>query len=213
MTLRILIADDHAVMRQGLRALLSSAGDIEVVAEARTGREALARAIELAPDVVIMDVSMPELNGLEAARRLRERCPATRVVMLSMHADLEYVYRAFAAGADGYLLKESAVDEIIAAVRAARSGRRYVGAGIDLDGGLHDVVRKALSPLESLSGREREVLQLVAEGHTSADIARMVSLSPKTVETYRSRVMRKVGAKDLPALIKFAIQHGLTGSR
>lgn len=213
MRLRILVADDHAIMRQGLRALLETAGDLEVVAEARTGREALARALELAPDVVIMDVSMPDLNGLDAASRLREKCPNTRVVMLSMHADAEYVYRAFAAGADGYLLKESAVDEIITAVRAAHAGRRYVGAGIDIDGALHDVMRKAVSPLESLSAREREVLQLVVEGHTSAAIARMVHLSSKTVDTYRSRVMRKVGAKDLSALIKFAIQHGLTGSR
>ena len=211
--MRILIADDHAVMRQGLKALLEATRDLHVVAEARTGREAVARALELEPDVVIMDVGMPELNGLDATVKIRERCPSICVVILSMHADLEYVYRAFAAGAHGYLLKESAVDEIVVAVRAACAGRRYVGVGVDPDGALPDAVRKVVSPLESLSTREREVLQLVAEGHTSAAIAGMVNLSPKTVETYRSRIMKKVGARDLAALIKFAIQHGLTGNR
>jgi DNA-binding NarL/FixJ family response regulator len=210
MTIRVLIADDHAIMRDGLKALLSASRDIAVIAETGNGRDAVRRAQELKPDVVIMDISMPDLNGIEAARVLRHKCPDTRIVMLSMHSSSEHVFRAFEAGATAYLLKESAGSEVEAAVRAAHAGRRYLSralAALDLDA--RPAVARG-SPLESLSPRERHVLQLVVEGHSSAEIAILVHLSPKTVETYRSRLMKKLGVKDIPALVKFAIEHGIT---
>lgn len=213
MTIRVLIADDHAIMRHGLRALLGNAHDMEVVGEAATGGEALESAGRLEPDVIIMDISMPQLNGLDATGAVCAKLPSVRVVILSMHADVEYAFRAFAAGASAYLLKESAVSEIVTAIRAAHAGRRFVGTGIALDGTLEDALAKRKSPLERLSIRERQVLQLVVEGHSSATIAERVHLSPKTVESYRSRLMKKVGVKDLPALVKFAIEHGLTPAR
>ena len=209
-TLTVLIADDHAVMRQGLRALLAGAPDIEIVGEAATGREAVDLAATLRPQAVVMDIAMPELNGLEATLRISEKWPETRIIVLSMYSDAEYLFRAFQAGACGYLLKESAVDEIIAALRAVCSGRRYVGSGIALDGAPDDILEARASPLERLSAREREVLQLVVEGHSSAEIGAAIHLSPKTVDSYRSRLMKKLGVKDFAALVKFAVQHGLT---
>ena len=206
----VIIVDDHKVMRQGLRALLASAPDIEVVGEAATGREAVELAAALKPQAVVMDIAMPELNGIEATRRITERSPETRVVVLSMYADAEYLFRAFQAGASGYLLKESAVDEIVAALRAACAGRRYVGQGIALDGAPEEILAARASPLERLSAREREVLQLVVEGHSSTEIGAAIHLSPKTVDSYRSRLMKTLGVKDFAALVKFAVQHGLT---
>jgi len=207
-TIRVLIADDHALMREGLRALLASVADIAVVAEVGNGQEAVRRAEELKPDVVIMDIAMPVLNGIEAAGILQRACPATRIVMLSMHSSSEHVYRALDAGATGYLLKESAGAEVAAAVRSVHAGGRYLSRSIAhlvQEWGTRDA-----SPLERLSVRERQVLQLVVEGRSSAEIARIVHLSPKTVETYRSRIMTKLDVGDLPALVKFAVQHGLT---
>lgn len=212
MTIRVLLADDHAVMRDGLKALLEAAPDIRVVGEAADGRTAVRRVSELKPDVVIMDISMPELNGIEAARLMRERYPDTRVVVLSMHSNTEHVYRALEAGALGYMLKESAGTEVVAAVRSVHAGHRYLSpslAAAALEAG--EPTRRA-SPFERLSTRERQVLQLVVEGKSSAEIAGIVHLSPKSVDTYRSRVMKKLGVGDLPALIKLAIQHGITPS-
>lgn len=212
MTIRVLLADDHAVMRDGLKALLEAAPDIRVVGEAADGRTAVRRVSELKPDVVIMDISMPELNGIEAARLMRERYPDTRVVVLSMHSNTEHVYRALEAGALGYMLKESAGTEVVAAVRSVHAGHRYLSPSLSaaaLEAGKS--IRRA-SPFERLSTRERQVLQLVVEGKSSAEIAGIVHLSPKSVDTYRSRVMKKLGVGDLPALIKLAIQHGITPS-
>jgi len=206
MTIRVLLADDHAMFRDGLKSLLSSTPDIRVIAEVGNGGDAVRSIQELTPDVALMDLSMPDLNGIEAARLLQEKCPATRVVILSMHSSSEHVFRAFAAGAAGYLLKESAGAELVAAVRAVHGGQRYVSAAIAAQ---QAAVGRA-GPLESLSSRERQVLQLVVEGHSSAEIARRVHLSPKSVDTYRSRLMRKLGVGDVPALVKFAIQHGIT---
>jgi DNA-binding NarL/FixJ family response regulator len=203
------------MMRDGLKALLSASRDISVVAEVGNGREAVRRAQDLKPDVVIMDVSMPDLNGIEAARMLRDKCPGTRIVMLSMHSSSEHVFRAFEAGATGFLLKESAGAEMEAAVRAVHAGRRFLSRALaELDPAALSDARRA-SPLDSLSARERHVLQLVVEGHSSSEIARLVHLSPKTVETYRSRLMKKLGVKDVTGLVKFAIEHGITpaGSR
>jgi DNA-binding NarL/FixJ family response regulator len=206
--IRVLLADDHAVVRYGLRVLLEMS-DIEVVAEAPDGREALRLCRELDPDVAILDLAMPGLNGIDAAQMLRERCPRTRVVILSMHGDSEHVHRALAAGASGYLLKGAASEEVLAAVRTVHAGREYRGAGL-APGSPGSTPSAAAGPLESLSIRERQVLQLVAEGHSSADIAAIVHLSPKSVDTYRSRIMRKIGVRDVAGLVKFALQHGLT---
>lgn len=212
MTIRVLLADDHALMREGLRALLATTTDIEVVGEVRTGREAERQVPQINPDVVLMDIAMPDLNGIEAARVIHLKCPAVRIVMLSMHATAEYVYRAFEAGACGYLLKEVAVEEVITAVRTVHGGARYLSPALaesvpDPGAGY------ARGPIDSLSTRERQVLQLVVEGHTSNEIARMINLSPKSVETYRSRLMLKLGIRDLPSLVKFALEHGLTSPK
>ena len=209
MTIRVLLADDHALMREGLRALLATTPDIEVVGEVRTGREAESRVLELTPDVVLMDIAMPDLNGIEAARLIHAKCPAVRIVMLSMHATAEYVYRAFEAGASGYLLKEVAVEEVIAAVRTVHEGRRYLSPAVGES--VPDLISgHARSPVDSLSVRERQVLQLVVEGKTSSEIAGMIHLSPKSVQTYRSRLMMKLGVRDLPSPVKFALEQGLT---
>ncbi len=214
MTITVFLADDHAVVRDGLRALLDAEGDIAVVGTAANGRDAVRRVAELRPDVAVVDIVMPDLGGIEAARQIHESSPSTQVVILSMHASGEYAVRALQAGARGYLLKESAGEEVIAAVRAVHAGRRYLSAGIAdrlIDGylDLHGEPG-AGGALATLSPRELEVLQLVVEGKTSPEIARILSLSPKTVGTYRSRLMHKLGIGDVPGLVKFAIKHGLT---
>lgn len=213
MTIRVLLADDHAMLREGLKALLATSGDIEVVAEAGDGREAVRRAQEAAPDVAVLDIAMPQLNGIEAARLLRERCPGLRIVVLSMHSSAEHVFRALEAGADGYLLKEAAAAEVAAAVRAVHGGRRYLCRALaELQPARRDTAAAATSPLASLSARERQVLQLVVEGHSSADIAARLHLSPKSIGTYRSRLMRKLGVANVAELVKFAVEHALTPS-
>jgi DNA-binding NarL/FixJ family response regulator len=209
-TIRVFITDDHAVMRDGLKALLMSVPDIEVIGEASDGRDAVRDVLKLEPDVVLMDISMPGLNGIEAVRALRKREIAVRVVMLSMHSTSEHVFRALEAGADGYLLKEAAGAEVVAAVRSVHGGRRYMSRGLALPEFDPAAAVPSDSPLERLSARERQVLQLVVEGKSSNDIAARVHLSPKTVETYRSRMMKKLGVPDVTALVKFALQHGLT---
>ena len=214
MSIAVFLADDHAVVRDGLRFLLEAQGDIEVVGDAADGRETVRRVGELCPDVVIMDVVMPELNGIEATKQITEVCPSARVIILSMHSTSEHIFRAFRAGAWGYLLKESAGSEVVSAVRAVQAGRRYLSDKI-ADTVLDDYMRwgeavETKSPLERLSPREREILQLVVEGHSSAKIASILSISPKTVDTYRSRLMQKLGISDLPGLVKFAVQHGVT---
>lgn len=210
MKIRVLLADDHAMMRDGLQALLQTAADIEVVGSVSNGREAFSRTIALKPDVVIMDVTMPEMNGIEAAYQIRERHPEIRIVMLSMHSSSEHVYRALEAGASGYLLKESAGEDIVSAVRAVYAGRTFMSSALESLERRSSTRSGGAGPLASLSTRERQVLQLVVEGRSSAEIAALVHLSPKSVETYRSRLMKKLGIADVTGLVKFAIQHGLT---
>ncbi|MFV9504280.1 MAG: response regulator [Oscillochloridaceae bacterium umkhey_bin13] len=207
----ILIADDHTIVRDGLRALLETQSDLQVLATAGDGREAVQLTQQLQPQVVLMDIAMPLLNGIEALHQIQTSCPHTRVVILSIHATSEHIYRALQAGAMGYLLKESAGSEVITAVRAVAVGQRYLSRRIN-ETILHEYGGQgpSRSPLASLSERERQVLQLTVEGQTAAQIAEQLTLSPKTVETYRSRVMQKLGLADLPALVKFAIQHGIT---
>lgn len=210
MKIRVLLADDHAMMRDGLQALLQTAADIEVVGSVGNGREALARVMTLKPDVVVMDLTMPEMNGIEAANLIREKHPEIRIVMLSMHSSSEHVYRALEAGAAAYLLKESAGEEIISAVRAVHAGRSFMSSALQTLERRSTPRAGNTGPLASLSTRERQVLQLVVEGRSSAEIALLVHLSPKSVETYRSRLMKKLGIADVTGLVKFAVQHGLT---
>jgi DNA-binding NarL/FixJ family response regulator len=210
MTIRVFIADDHALVRDGLRYLLQAQSDITVVGDASDGRQAVRLVQQLNPDVVVMDIAMPELNGIEAARQIRATRPSVQIIILSIHSTIEHISRALQAGALGYLLKESAGVEVAEAVRAVHAGRRYLSSKIAEtiidDYSSHPNVT---SPLDRLSPREREVLQLVAEGKTSAQIAEILSLSTKSVETYRARLMKKLDLDDLPSLVKFAIQHGL----
>ena len=210
MPITVFVADDHAIVREGLASLLASQPDIQVIGTAADGRDTVRQVIKLQPEVVVMDIAMPQMNGIEAARELRDRVPQARVVILSMHSSVEHVFHALEAGARGYVLKESVAKEIIEAVRAVRAGRRYLSQRIAEV--MAEVVNRSAtgSPLESLSKRERQVLQLVAEGRSSAQIAAVLSLSPKSVDTYRSRLMQKLHIGDVAGLVKFAIQHGLT---
>ena len=197
-------------MRDGLRSILEREGGIEVVATASNGRETVLEARRLNPDIVLMDIVMPELSGIEAAAQIRDRCESTRVIILSMHSTVEHIFRALQAGAMGYLLKGSAGSEVVEAVRAVRAGRRYLTRKVSdvvVDGYVRE--HRASSPLESLSPREREVMLLVVEGRSSREIADALHLSPKTVETHRSRLMEKLGVENVIGLVKFAVQHGL----
>ena len=211
MPITILLADDHGVVRDGLQLLLSAQPDLRVVGVADDGRQAVLLAAELRPHVALLDISMPELNGVEATRQIVAAQIGVRVIILSMHAAAEHIGQALRAGARGYLLKESAGSEVVAAVRAVHDGERYFSRKIS-DTVPEEYLRggPAADPLASLSPREREILQLVVEGKSSAEAARILSLSPKTVETYRSRLMQKLGLSDLPSLVRFAIQRGLT---
>jgi DNA-binding NarL/FixJ family response regulator len=214
MSIAVFIADDHTVVRDGLRLLIETQSDMKVVSEASNGREAARQVLRTSPDVVIMDLAMPELNGVEATRQIRQNCPATKVIILSMHSSSEHIFQALKAGAHGYLLKESAGMEVISAIRVVHSGKRYLSEKIGdqmIDEYIHNrEIVETGSPLSKLSTREREILQLVVEGKSSADIGRTLFISPKTVETYRSRLMQKLGISDLAGLIRFAIQHGIT---
>lgn len=214
MSVTVLLADDHTVVRDGLRYLLESQLDIKVIGDADNGRQAVRLVEQLRPDVVVMDIAMPELNGIEATQKIRSECPETQVVILSMHSTDEHVIRALQAGARGYLLKESAGVEVVKAVRTVHSKHRYLSQKLS-DKIIDDYCRLIKSnrhedPLVQLSAREREVLQLVVEGNSNLEIADTLSLSIKTIETYRSRLMHKLGINNLPELVKFAIQHGLT---
>lgn len=210
MAVTVILADDHAVVRDGLRLLLEASGEFQVVGMAVDGIEAIRHVLDLRPQVVVMDVAMPLMNGIEATQQILEAWPEARIVILSMYVSSEHVHRALQAGASGYLLKESAGTEVVEAVRTVASGQRYLSRKINetvIDDYIHS--RQSEDPLMSLSPRERQVLQLTAEGRSNAEIAGLLFLSPKTVETYRSRIMQKLDLDDMPALVKFAIQHGL----
>jgi DNA-binding NarL/FixJ family response regulator len=208
-TIRILIADDHGVVAEGLKHVVEAQADMEVVALAVDGRDAVRQARELQPDVVLMDLSMPELNGADATRAILERDGRCRVIVLSMYSEREYVRRALKAGAAGYVVKRSAAKEVVDAIRAVHAGQRYLSprvADVVLDDYAGDPADDLLS---RLSQREREVLQLLAEGRTGAQIAERLSLSQKTVETYRARLVEKLGIRDVAGLVRFAIQRGI----
>jgi len=210
MAISVLIADDHTVVAEGLRHLVAAQPEMEVIGLAENGRDAVRSAMDARPDIVLMDHGMPLLNGTEATRLIRERCPDTRVIMLSMYSDAVHVYRALQAGATGYIIKRSVAKEVVDAIWAVHRGGRYLSRQLaDI---VVDVVHRTApeDPLERLSSRERQVLQLLAEGHSVAEIAGTLTLSPKTVETYRARMMEKLGIYELAGLVRFAIQQGVT---
>ena len=210
--IRVLVADDHTIVRQGLVGILKGSEEIEVVAEASDGYEATEKALKVKPDVVVLDVSMPRLNGLEAARRIHEALPAARILVLTMHDDEEYVLKMVRAGASGYLLKEGAASELLAGIRALKSGKTYFGPHATktlADAYQRDDPSEAADPYGRLTNREREIFQLVVEGRTNAEIAGLLFISPKTVDNHRTRVMEKLGLHSTTELVRYAAKHKL----
>lgn len=209
--IRILVAEDHDLVRKGICVLISSIGNMEIVGEASDGREAYEKALILKPDVILMDIGMPEMNGLEVTTRLHDEIPAIKVIILSMFGSERYVIKALRAGACGYLLKNSQVAELETALDVVLSGGIHVSPHlVDLFSEYLRNPQRQIDPLGRLSSRQREILQLVAEGHTTKDIAAKLSISIKTVEAHRSRMMKEIKVKDMAGLIKFAIRVGLT---
>jgi DNA-binding NarL/FixJ family response regulator len=206
----VLVVDDHEIVREGLTVVLERCPRLCVVACATSGTEAVATALRFKPDVVVMDLVLPDLNGIDATERILRELPRTRIVILSACHSSEHVVRAMRAGARGYVLKQSAASEIVKAVLAVLDGKAYLSPPVAAAVQGYELDPARRSPLERLSSREREVLHLTAGGATSSAIARQMNLSPKTVETYRSRIMRKLGVSDRTALIHFAIEHALT---
>lgn len=207
----VLLADDHSLVRAGIRALLDNIGTIEVVAETGDGRQVLRLVKEHQPRLVLLDIAMPSLNGLEAAARIHRDYPDTAVIMLSMHANEEYVLQALRAGASGYLVKDAAIAELEIALRSVINGKTYLSPTISktlIDEYLGNSA-KARSPLERLTSRQREILQLVAEGRTTRQIAELLSVSVKTVETHRAQLMDRLEIRDIPGLVCYAIRTGL----
>lgn len=205
---RILLADDHAVVRSGFRMILASQADMEVVGEVSNGRDAVEQTTSLQPDVVIMDVTMPELNGIEATRRIADCAPRTRVLALSMHKDSVYVREILRAGACGYLLKDSGEGDLVNAVRAVARGEAYLSSAVS-DAVLTDYRKHVTNPIDLLSSREREVLQMIAEGKTNKEIAVVLNLSVYTIEAHRGRIMEKLNLHSTGELVRFALRNGL----
>jgi len=208
---RILLVDDHALVRAGIRALLESLPRLEVVGETGDGLEAVRLVREIEPDAILLDITLPGLNGLEVAARVARLGVGTRVLVLSMHASPEYAARAFAAGATGYLIKDSAFDELAAALEAIGAGRRYLSRAIDAAqvAEFERRVASGATGLDGLTPRQRQILQLVAEGLGTRQIAERLFLSVKTVETHRAQIMQRLDIHDVPGLVRFAIRHGL----
>lgn len=216
--MRILLADDHAVLRAGLRMLVNAQPDMAVVGEAATGEEAVRLARELGPDVVLMDITMPGMGGIEATARIGRECPQSRVLVLTMHDDPAYLRSVLAAGGSGYVLKRAADTELLSAIRIAHRGEIFLAPSLAGDVVQEVLGRKARRagaevPGDTLSEREREVLRLVAQGHTNQEVADRLHLSVKTIETYRSRLMEKLGFKSRADLVRYALSTGLLASR
>lgn len=213
-TTRIVLADDHAILRQSLRVLLGARPGIEIVGEAADGRDAIAVCEKLRPDVVLMDVAMPELNGIEATRRIRHSCPKTQVIIVSAFGDQDQLRDALRAGATGYVVKRSDIDELLLAIQMVRRGNTYFSADLAASVDIGEVMYQSHRPdfrsdADRLTPREREVLQLIAEGHTGRGIAERLFLSPKTVEGHKTRIMEKIGASNRSDLIRFALRAGM----
>jgi DNA-binding NarL/FixJ family response regulator len=211
--MRILLADDHKITRQGLRSLLEKQQDMEVVAEAENGRAAARLAAEMAPDVIIMDVTMPDLNGVEATKQILSKSPDIKIIALSMHSDTLFVTEMLKSGAAGYLLKDCAFEELTRAIRTVVDGKTYLSpsiSGVVVEDYLHRLSKVDFSNSDVLTDREREVLQLMAEGNSTKQIALRLHISTKTVETHRRQIMGKLDIHTVAELTKYAIRKGLT---
>ena len=204
-----MLADDHTILRKGVRLLLDSQPDLEVVGEARTGREAIDQALKLRPDVVIMDVSMPEINGIEGTRQICAALPHTRVIGLSMHKDAVYVREILRAGARGYLLKDSEDEDLLRAIRSVHRGEAFLSPAIS-DAVLSDYRKHVSNPIDQLTSREREILTMIAEGKSNKEIAAALNLSVYTVESHRGSVMEKLNLHNTGDIVRFALRNGLT---
>jgi two-component system response regulator NreC len=212
MAVKVLLVDDHPVVRLGVRACLEAQPDFQLVGEAADGLEVAPLVERLQPDVLILDLMLPSLNGLEVTRQVTQRHPRTRVIILSIYANEAYVLQALRNGASGYLLKDSHATELVRAVRAVTAGRRYLGPPLSqraIDAYVEKASAASLDPYDTLTTREREVLQLAAEGRTNADIGARLIISPRTVETHRTNVMSKLGLRTAADLVRYAIRRGI----
>ena len=211
--IQVLLAEDHTIVRQGLRSILDGREGIQVVGEAKDGREAVEKAQQLQPDIVLMDLSMPLLSGLEATRQIKSQCPQIKVLVLTMHADEEYVFQILQAGASGYLLKQSAVGELVTAIQVVYEGNSYLSPAISrkiVDGYVRQGREQGkVDPYEQLTDREREVLHLIAEGRSTQEIADLLFISPKTVRGHRSSLTEKLGLHSNAELTRYAIRKGI----
>jgi two-component system response regulator NreC len=205
----VLLAEDHTIVRKGLRSLLDGQPGIRVVGEAEDGREALAQVERLKPDIVLMDISMPLLNGIEATRQIRALRAGTRVIVLTVHSHEEYVLQALHAGARGYLPKSAAPDELVAAIRAVSQGEPFLSQSLPCTAAAECLRKAAPDPYERVTPREREVLQLIAEGHRNREIAELLHISVKTVETHRAHLLEKLGVRSTAELTQYAIRKGV----
>jgi two-component system response regulator NreC len=208
--IRVLIADDHAMVRAGLRALLGAQSDIEVVGEAEDGVAAVEKCLRLKPNVVVMDLTMPGRGGINATEDIRHECPGVKVLVLTMHDDEAYVRQALLAGASGYVLKRALASDLIRAIRTVHTGKMHIPAGVQLDVSLPRSGK--MEPVELLTGREREVVTLIALGHTNSEIADQLHISEKTVETHRAHIFEKLSFQSRADLVRFALEHGLLKS-
>ncbi len=211
-TIRVVLAEDHTIVRQGLRSILEQQPGIEVIAEAENGREAVQIAEQLKPDLVLMDFSMPELNGLEATRQIKQRVPEVKVLILTRHANQEYVKSILGAGASGYLIKKSAADELVLAIQSVYKGNSFLDPSISkmvIEGYLHPAEGETQDQGLKITPRQREVLQLIAEGHPNREIASILHISVKTVDNHRANLMGKLGLSSTADLIQYAIRQGI----
>jgi len=211
--IKILIADDHKILRQGIRSLLAPQPDFEVIGETADGPETLKETFKLKPDVVLMDIGMPNLNGFEATRQIKKKLPEVKVLILTMYQDDEYVLQALQSGASGYVLKDVAVEELVTAIRAVNNEQYYLSPSISrtvIDAYLRKTEKGGKEPSELLTAREREIVQLIAEGYTNKEIAAKLFISVKTVDAHRSHIMEKLDIHDVALLVKYAIRKGIT---
>jgi DNA-binding NarL/FixJ family response regulator len=211
--IKVLLAEDHTIVRKGLRSLLENQDDIKIIGEAENGREAVEMVERLHPNVVLMDISMPSLNGIEATRRIKKKCPKTKVLILTMHSTEEYAFQILQVGASGYVVKKAAPEELVSAIYSVHQGHTFLSPSISRDV-IDEYLKKAetkaeVENLELLTNREREVLQLIAEGHSNREIAEILYISIKTVETHRTHIMNKLNIHNTAALTQYAIRKGI----